>query len=84
MVANAPSGKAVVMFDSGTSYTFVTLFHFHTSTLFSYTCTHRYAPKDVCDALYSGVQGAAYNSDLGMWVVPCDAEVDIALQLGYV
>ncbi|KAI0660918.1 acid protease [Cubamyces menziesii] len=62
VVANAPSGKAVVMFDSGTSYT--------------------YAPKDVCDALYSGVQGAAYNSDLGMWVVPCDAEVDIALQLG--
>ncbi|TBU33278.1 acid protease [Dichomitus squalens] len=61
-VAGAPSGKAVVMLDSGTSYT--------------------YATKEVCDAIYGNTQGASYNSALGQWVVPCDAEVDIALQFG--
>ncbi|KAI0650674.1 acid protease [Trametes meyenii] len=61
-VADAPSDKAVVMLDSGTSYT--------------------YAPKEACDAMYSGVEGASYNSALGQWVVPCDAEVDVALQFG--
>ncbi|CDO76249.1 hypothetical protein BN946_scf184470.g7 [Trametes cinnabarina] len=62
VVSGAPSGKAVVMFDSGTSYT--------------------YAPKDVCNAIYSGIQGASFSSTLQQWVVPCDAEVDIALQFG--
>ncbi|KAI0352889.1 acid protease [Trametes cingulata] len=61
-VAGAPSGKAVVMLDSGTSYT--------------------YAPKAVCDAMYGNIQGASYSSTLGQWVVPCDAEVDVALQFG--
>ncbi|OSD04314.1 acid protease [Trametes coccinea BRFM310] len=62
VVSGAPSGKAVVMFDSGTSYT--------------------YAPEDVCNAIYSGIDGASFNSGLQQWVVPCDAEVDIALQFG--
>ncbi|RDX55693.1 acid protease [Lentinus brumalis] len=61
-VSGAPSGKAVVMLDSGTSYT--------------------YAPEDVCNAIYGSIQGASYNSGLGQWIVPCDAEVDIALQFG--
>ncbi|KAI0719487.1 aspartic peptidase domain-containing protein [Cerioporus squamosus] len=61
-VSGAPSGKAVVMLDSGTSYT--------------------YAPEDVCNAIYGSIQGASYNSALGQWIVPCDAEVDIALQFG--
>lgn len=61
-VQGAPSDKAVVMLDSGTSYT--------------------YAPQAVCDAIYGTIQGAQYNNNLGMWIVPCDAEVDIALQFG--
>ncbi|KAI9000949.1 acid protease [Trametes punicea] len=61
-VSGAPSGKAVVMFDSGTSYT--------------------YAPEDVCNAIYGSIQGASFSSDLQQWIVPCDAEVDIALQFG--
>jgi len=40
----------------------------------------RYAPTDVCQAIYGGVSGAQYESSLGQWVVPCDAEIDMALQ----
>jgi len=61
-VVGAPGGKAVVMLDSGTSYT--------------------YAPEDVCNAIYGGIEGAQYDSSLGQWTVPCSAEVDIALQFG--
>ncbi|KAJ7129676.1 aspartic peptidase domain-containing protein [Mycena epipterygia] len=59
-VVGAPSNRAVVLLDSGTSYT--------------------YAPTAICDAIYSGVPGAQYSASLGQWIVPCDAEVDIALQ----
>jgi len=59
-VKGAPSNKAVVLLDSGTSYT--------------------YAPTDVCESIYGGVSGAQYNSGLGQWTVPCDAEIDMALQ----
>ncbi|KAJ7638809.1 aspartic peptidase domain-containing protein [Roridomyces roridus] len=59
-VTGAPSNRAVVLLDSGTSYT--------------------YAPAAICDAIYSGVPGAQYSPALGQWTVPCDQEVDIALQ----
>ncbi|KAI6113683.1 aspartic peptidase domain-containing protein [Pisolithus croceorrhizus] len=54
-VSGVPSNKAVVLLDSGTSYT--------------------YAPVDVCTAIYGGV------ACIGQWVVPCDAEIDMALQI---
>ncbi|KAI6119350.1 aspartic peptidase domain-containing protein [Pisolithus croceorrhizus] len=60
-VSGVPSNKAVVLLDSGTSYT--------------------YAPVDVCTAIYGGVAGAQYDSSIGQWVVPCDAEIDMALQI---
>ncbi|PCH41241.1 acid protease [Wolfiporia cocos MD-104 SS10] len=59
-VNGAPSNRAVVDLDSGTSYT--------------------YAPTEICNAIYGDVEGAEYHADMGMWVVPCSAEVDIALQ----
>ncbi|KII95204.1 hypothetical protein PLICRDRAFT_48168 [Plicaturopsis crispa FD-325 SS-3] len=59
-VNGAPSDKAVVLLDSGTSWT--------------------YAPEAICDAIYGGISGARYDSGLGQWVVPCDAEIDMALQ----
>lgn len=62
VVAGVPEGKAVVLLDSGTSYT--------------------YAPPDVCTAIYGSVPGAKYDEGLGQWTVPCDAEIDIALQFG--
>jgi saccharopepsin len=59
-VADAPSNRAVVVLDTGTSWS--------------------YAPSDVCDIIYGGVNGAQYSSALGQWVLPCDAEIDMALQ----
>ncbi|KAJ3722966.1 aspartic peptidase domain-containing protein [Lentinula raphanica] len=61
-VANVPSNRAVVVLDTGTSWS--------------------YAPEDVCELIYSGVSGAQYSSDIGQWVLPCDAEIDMALQFG--
>ncbi|KAJ3525367.1 hypothetical protein NM688_g8411 [Phlebia brevispora] len=61
-VDGVPSGKAVALLDSGTSYS--------------------YASEDVCTAIYGSVQGASYSADIGQWIVPCDAEIDMALQFG--
>ncbi|EJD01502.1 acid protease [Fomitiporia mediterranea MF3/22] len=61
-VSGAPSGKAVVLLDSGTSYS--------------------YCPTDIAEAIYGGVNGAKYDPTQGMWTVPCDAEIDMALQFG--
>jgi len=61
-VPNAPSNKAVVLMDSGASYT--------------------YAPKQICDAIYSNIAGAAFDSSLGYWKIPCSAEINMALQIG--
>lgn len=44
--------------------------------------SYSYAPTEITDALYSGIQGASFNSDLGQWIVPCDVEIDMALQIG--
>ena len=59
--ANAPANRAVVLLDTGTSYT--------------------YAPPEVCEAIYSGVPGAKYDSNSQLWLIPCDQEVDVALQI---
>lgn len=60
-VSGAPGGRAVVLLDSGTSYT--------------------YAPKEICDEIYANVPGAKYDPSMGQWVVPCSAEISIALQI---
>lgn len=44
----------------------------------------RYAPVDVCKAIYGGVTGAQYDPSIGQWTVPCNAEIDMALQIEYV
>lgn len=44
----------------------------------------RYAPKEICDAIYGGVAGAYFDSTIGYWRVPCLAEIDMALQIGFV
>jgi len=41
-----------------------------------------YASVEICNAIYGGVEGAKYSDALGQWVVPCDAEIDMALQFG--
>ncbi|KAF5333746.1 hypothetical protein D9757_000024 [Collybiopsis confluens] len=61
-VGDVPSNRAVVVLDTGTSWSYV--------------------PSEVSDIIYGSVSGAQYDSDLGQWVLPCDAEIDMALQFG--
>ncbi|KAG6919436.1 hypothetical protein DXG01_006319 [Tephrocybe rancida] len=61
-VVGAPSNKAVILMDSGSSFT--------------------YAPKAICDKIYGGIFGASFDSKSGQWNVPCDYEIDMALQIG--
>jgi saccharopepsin len=44
--------------------------------------SYSYVSKDVCDAIYSIIPGATFNASTGYWMVPCDAEVDMAFQIG--
>lgn len=44
--------------------------------------SYTYAPTDIVQAIYGGVDGAKYDSGLGQWVVPCEAEIDMAIQIG--
>ncbi|KAK1236564.1 hypothetical protein PQX77_000116 [Marasmius sp. AFHP31] len=60
-VPDAPGNKAVVLLDSGASWT--------------------YTPPEVAEAIYGGVSGAYLDNALGQWIVPCTAEIDIALQI---
>lgn len=43
--------------------------------------SYTYAPPEVCEAIYSGVPGAQYDSAAQIWLIPCDQEVDVALQI---
>ncbi|KAF5363696.1 hypothetical protein D9756_000629 [Leucocoprinus leucothites] len=61
-VVGPPSNKAVILMDSGASYT--------------------YAPKSITDAIYANITGAKFDEKSNQWLVPCDHEVDIALQIG--
>ena len=75
-VVGAPSNKAVVLMDSGSSYSYA---HSYSILLFL-TCAS-YAPKEICDAIYGNIDGAYYDADLVQWIVPCEYEVDMALQI---
>lgn len=63
-VTGAPTNRAVILLDTGTSYT--------------------YAPPEVCQAIYGGIPGAQYDSSAQLWLIPCDQEVDVALQIKWV
>ncbi|KAF8655269.1 hypothetical protein AX16_003170 [Volvariella volvacea WC 439] len=61
-VEDAPSNKAVVLMDSGSSFT--------------------YAPAEICEAIYGDITNARFDQASGYWQVPCNEEVDMALQIG--
>ncbi|KZT12774.1 acid protease [Laetiporus sulphureus 93-53] len=61
-ISGAPSNRAVVVLDSGTSYTYVT--------------------TDIANTIFGNISNAKYDDSLGQWALPCDSEVDIALQFG--
>lgn len=46
--------------------------------------SYSYAPPEVCQQIYGNVPGASYDSSLQQWVVPCDAEIDMAIQIKFV
>ena len=48
------------------------------SPLFSKT--HRYVSAEFAEAVYGSVFGSYLDSGLGQWIIPCDAEIDMALQ----
>lgn len=48
---------------------------FLTSSIFSY------CPTAVASAIYGGISGAQYSDTLQQWIVPCDSEIDMAIQI---
>jgi saccharopepsin len=80
-VTGAPSNRAVALLDSGTSYRYIDL-HLLVCNVLSMLVS--YASEDFCNAIYSGISGAQYDPSLQQWVVPCNAEIDMALQFGRV
>ncbi|KAF4619165.1 hypothetical protein D9613_005082 [Agrocybe pediades] len=44
--------------------------------------SYTYAPKEICDAIYGNIEGASFNADKGYWLVPCSAEINMAMQIG--
>jgi len=77
-IVGAPSNKAVVLMDSGSSYSYARS-SYSIPLFLTYAS---YAPKEVCDAIYGNIDGAYYDADLVQWIVPCGYEVDMALQFG--
>lgn len=45
---------------------------------------HSYAPTDMVDAIYTDVPGAYFDPAIQYWRVPCDAEINMAVQIGLV
>lgn len=60
-IPDAPVNRAVVLLDTGTSYT--------------------YAPPEVCQAIYGNIPGATYDPTSQLWLLPCNNEIDVALQI---
>ncbi|KAH9969732.1 aspartic peptidase A1 [Russula dissimulans] len=44
--------------------------------------TYTQVPRRAADAIYGRVQGATYSTSDGMWYVPCDQYLNIALSFG--
>ena len=60
-VPDAPGNKAVVLLDSGASWS--------------------YAPTEIVNGIYGNIPGAYLDESLGQWIVPCSAEINMALQI---
>jgi len=38
-------------------------------------------PLEVCKAIYGDITGAKLDQETGLWSIPCDTEIDIAMQI---
>ncbi len=43
-----------------------------------------YCPTSVANSIYGGIPGASFDDASGLWNVPCNVEIDMALQFGFV
>jgi hypothetical protein len=43
-----------------------------------------YVPPSIAEAIYGKVPGARLDPSLSQWVVPCETEIDMALQIEFV
>ncbi|KAI0005078.1 aspartic peptidase domain-containing protein [Russula compacta] len=43
--------------------------------------SYSYAPPEVCEAIYKNVTGALQDPQTGLWSIPCDVEIDVAIQI---
>ncbi|KAH9999943.1 aspartic peptidase domain-containing protein [Russula vinacea] len=43
--------------------------------------SYSYASSEVCDAIYGKVSGAQLDPQSGLWSVPCNTEIDVAMQI---
>jgi hypothetical protein len=39
-------------------------------------------PLNVSNSIYSGVQGAEFDNSSGMWLCPCNAEINVTVVFG--
>ncbi|KAF9055262.1 acid protease [Hymenopellis radicata] len=44
--------------------------------------SYSYTTKAICDAIYGSIEGAFYDATTGYYNVPCNAEIDMAIQIG--
>lgn len=44
--------------------------------------SHTYAPPSVVEALYRDLPGATFDDESNVWMLPCDTEINAALQIG--
>jgi saccharopepsin len=77
-VPNAPSNRAVALLDSGTSYRCACI---SSQLELCLRVSHSYASTEVCNAIYGSVSGAQLDSQSGLWSVPCNTEIDVAVQI---
>jgi saccharopepsin len=43
--------------------------------------SYSYASPEVCDAIYGNISGAQLDPQSGLWSVPCNTEIDVAMQI---
>ena len=43
--------------------------------------SYSFAPPEVCQAIYGGIPGATFDPTSQLWLLPCNQEVDVALQI---
>ncbi|THV08563.1 acid protease [Dendrothele bispora CBS 962.96] len=44
--------------------------------------SYTYVSEEICNAIYGGISGAQFDETVGQWIVPCNAEIDMAIQIG--